>query len=399
MSRRVIVIGGGAAGLSAAIAAAEAGAAVTVLERLPRVGKKILLTGNGRCNLGHEPIDPAHYHGSYPHTAAIAAGFDTKAFFRRLGLYTRTDAEGRIYPMSGMAASVLDALRFYAARCGVQTRCEMQVTGLKREKHGWRVLCGARSFSADAVIAAAGGSAAPSCGTDGNLFAVLQAAGCEITDRKPALCPIPTDPALVKPLKGLRVRARASAVVNGEIRKSETGEVQFTEQALSGICIFNLSRIAAYHGKNTEISLDLLPDFPEQETMELLRGLLRQRGELPAAELLSGLLPKRIGETWVKAACGTANTAADELLCSTEQQKRLTALLHDRRFPVRGQAPFAQAQVTAGGVRNLTEQLAVIGQKGLYVCGEAVDADGDCGGYNLTWAWSSGVLAGHSAAI
>ncbi|MBQ8922842.1 MAG: aminoacetone oxidase family FAD-binding enzyme [Oscillospiraceae bacterium] len=398
MSRRVLVIGGGASGLAAAIAAAEQGAAVTVLERLPRVGKKILLTGNGRCNLGHEELKPAHYHGRYPHFADILADFDTKAFFRRLGLYTRTDSEGRMYPMSGMAASVLDALRFYAEQCGVQMLCGMQVTALKREGRIWRVSCGERSFSADAVIAAAGGDAAPSCGTDGNLFAVLRAAGCRVTERKPALCPVPTDPALVKPLKGLRVRARASAVVGGKPVRSETGEVQFTEQALSGICMFNLSRIAAFNGKKAQISLNLLPEYTEQEAREILRGLCKQRGALPAAELLSGLLPKRIGETWVKAACGTANAPAGELLRDAAQQERLLALLLDRRFPVTGQASFAQAQVTAGGVQNLDPQLAVIGQRGLYVCGEAVDLDGDCGGYNLAWAWSSGARAGRAAA-
>ena len=398
--KTVIVIGGGAAGLTAAITAAANGAAVTLLERLPRVGKKILLTGNGRCNLGHDTIDAARVHGSFPAALQMMQQFDADAFFRRFGLFVRTDAEGRMYPASGMAASVLDALRFAAEQQGVQTVCEKQVTGLRQTGTRWQVQCGETRFSADAVIAAAGGSAAPSCGTDGNLLPVLQALGLKVIPPKPALCPIPTDTAMVKPLKGLRVRAEASAVVDGNCLKTERGEVQFTDNALSGICIFNLSRLAAQYGKRMTVTLNLLPDHTEQEAAEILRTLIAQRGSLPASELLSGLLPKRIGEVWVKAACGTAATPAAALLQNDRVQRQLLTLLRGRAFPVTGQAAFAQAQVTAGGIAGscLTETLEARSLHGLYLCGELVDTDCDCGGYNLTWAWSSGLLAGMHAA-
>ena len=249
MSRAVIVVGGGASGLAAAIYAAEQGASVTLLERLPRVGKKILLTGNGRCNLGHEGFDPARYHGSLPQANAIMEQFDTKAFFRRFGLYTRTDTEGRIYPMSGTAASVLDALRFAAEQRGVRILCEMQVTALRQNGKRWTVTCGEKQFSADAVILAAGGAAAPSCGTDGSFYPILRKMGLRVAEPKPALCPVPTEPARVKALKGLRVRAAVSAMLGDKTLQTETGEVQFAEGALSGICVFNLSRFAAEYGK------------------------------------------------------------------------------------------------------------------------------------------------------
>ncbi len=400
MSRRIIVIGGGAAGLSAAASAAESGASVTVLERLPRVGKKILLTGNGRCNLGNTHLNAENYHGTFPHGMQIIQQFDSGRFFRGMGLYTRTDPEGRMYPASGTAASVLDALRFRAEQLGVQTLCGKQVTGLKHTGAKWQVFCGETAFSADAVIAAAGGNAAPNCGTDGNLLPVFKRLGLTVIPPKPALCPIPTDPAAVRPLKGLRVRAEASASVGGKRLRTERGEVQFTDTALSGICIFNLSRIAAMHGERTEIVLNLLPDYSEGECAEILRELLAQRGDLPAGDLLSGLLPKRIGEVWIKAALGTANAAAGELLHAEAAQQRLLSLLRGRRFPVTGLASFAQAQVTAGGIAGqcLTKTLEAKGLPGLYFCGELVDFDGDCGGYNLTWCWASGKLSGRNAA-
>ena len=399
--QRIIVIGGGASGLAAAIAAAGDGASVTILERLPRVGKKILLTGNGRCNLGNETIRPERVHGSCSFAAEMMQKFDTVQFFRMLGLYTRTDAEGRMYPMSGMAASVLDALRFCAEQRGVQMLCEMQVTGFSFRNGAWQVNCGTQCFSADAVIVAAGGCASPACGTDGSLFPVIKSLGIPVNTPKPALCAIPTDEKLVRPLKGLRVRAEAAAIVNGKCMKRETGEVQFTGHALSGICIFNLSRIAAVHGKKAEISLNLLPGYSPEQVNEMLRMLVMQRGALPASELLSGLLPKRIGEVWLRQIFGTLNAPAGELLHSDDARQRLTALLLDRRFPVTGTAPFAQAQVTAGGVSGeaLSDSLEVKGMHGLYVCGEAADTGCDCGGYNLTWCWSSGTCAGHAAAI
>lgn len=398
MSRSVAVIGGGASGLAAAIAAAAHGARVTVLERLPRVGKKLLLTGNGRCNLGHAGFDFSHYHGTLPQAEQILAPFDAQAYFRRLGLYTRTDAEGRIYPMSNTAASVLDALRFAAAQCGVQTLCGQQVTGLSPRGGRWQIVCGDARFSADAVILAAGGSAAPNCGTDGNLLPMLQKMGYLITAPRPALCPVPTDAARVKALKGMRVRAAASAIAAGRVLRTESGEVQFTEQALSGICIFNLSRLAAEYGARMEISLDLLPDFAPDAAENLLHELMKQRGALSAGDLLTGLLPKRVAETLIRQSGGAGHLPAQAL--SAETVQTLCALLRDWRFPVKGTAAFAQAQVTAGGIAGdcVTAQLESRLHRGLFFCGELLDLDGDCGGYNLTWCWASGETAGRAAA-
>lgn len=398
MSRSVIVVGGGASGLAAAVTAAENGAYVTLLERLPRVGKKILLTGNGRCNLGNRDSDFSHFHGTLPQAKQILSGFDPVRWFRQFGLLTRTDAEGRIYPMSGTAASVLDALRFAAAQRGVRMLCEKLVTGIRPKGNRWQVIAGNEKFTADAVILCAGGSAAPNCGTDGNLLPMLRQMGYTVTEPRPALCPVLTDPATVRALKGLRVKAKATALRGDQILKSESGEVQFTDQALSGICVFNLSRLAAMHGSSLTLSLDLLPDLAPDETAALLDELLHLRGDLPGGELLTGLFPKRIGEMLLRKSGGNCNAAASEITADT--LKMLRVLIHDLRFPVKGTASFSQAQVTAGGIAGqcVTKTLESKLHPGIWFCGELLDLDGDCGGFNLTWSWASGVCAGRSAA-
>lgn len=399
MKHSIIVVGGGASGLAAAITAAEQGAYVTVLERLPRVGKKILLTGNGKCNLGNQHSDDfSHYHGTLPQARQILSGFHTENWFRRFGLLTRTDSEGRIYPMSGTAASVLDALRFAAEQKGVRMLCDRQITAVTQKNHKWQVTAGDSVFSADALIFAAGGSAAPNCGTDGNLLPILRKMGYTVTEPRPALCPVLTEPAMVRALKGLRVRAEVSAVCGERILKTESGEVQFTDQALSGICVFNLSRLAAIHGKEMLLSLNLLPQFSDTDTATLLTELISQRNTLSAGDLLTGLFPKRIGEMLLRQAGGNCNASASEI--SADTQKKLLILLHDLRFPVKGTASFSQAQVTAGGIAGqcVTKSLESKLHRGIWFCGELLDLDGDCGGYNLTWCWASGVTAGKSAA-
>lgn len=395
MKESVIVIGGGASGLTAAYTAASQGASVMLLERLPRVGKKILLTGNGRCNLGNADIDFSHYHGSVPQAEPILRNFNTAAFFRGMGVLTRQDAEGRLYPASSMAASVLDALRFAAAASGVQTHCEVQVTRLARHRGGWQVTCGTQHISADRVILAAGGSAAPNCGTDGNLFPVLRQMGYTVIKPQPALCPVPTDAGRVRALKGMRVKASASLLSGKRVIRQTRGEVQFTEHALSGICIFDLARDAARCGTRAEISLNLLPEYSEEEAAALLAELLQIRGGLPSGDLLTGILPKRIAETVIKSAGGAVNAPAETAFASETARQRLVRTLQDWRFPVTGTAPFSGAQVTAGGVSGecVHENLESRLHKGLYFCGEILDIDADCGGYNLMWAWSSGAAA------
>lgn len=399
MMKHILVVGGGAAGLVAAITAAQQGASVTLLERLPRVGKKILATGNGRCNLGHTGCDISKYHGTVPQAKGILQQFDTQAFFASLGILIRVDAEGRMYPAANAAASVLDALRLACARYHVEEICDTKLTALKQKGEQWIAVCGDKSYTADAVILATGGSAAPNCGTDGNLLPVLQAIGHTVIRPLPALCPIPTDPTLVRSLKGMRVQASASLLLQNKVAKREIGEVQFTENALSGICIFNLSRLAATHGKRAHIALDLLPHHSMEETDALLQQWITLHAEDDAESLLIGLLPKRVSAVCIKQAMGKSQGTVKSIFPNAAARKTLVQLLKRWIFPVTGTASFTQAQVTAGGIsgQSVTASLESRVAKKLYLCGELLDIDGDCGGYNLDWAWASGYCAGMTA--
>lgn len=396
---QIAVIGAGASGMTAAYAAAHAGAQVTLLERLPRVGKKLLLTGNGRCNLGNTHREMTHYHGSLPQAERILSGTDPEAWFRSLGLYCRKDPEGRMYPMSNTAASVLDALRFACQSQGVESLCDARVTGIRRDKGGFLLTVPQGAIRADRVIFSAGGYAAPNCGTDGTAMAMLRELGHPVSTPQPALCPIRTDPAGVKALKGIRVHAAVSALLGGTCLGRETGELQFTDGALSGICIFQLSGYAARYGSRLIISVDLLPEWTQEEAYGFLTQLHSRRRQLPLEELLTGMLPKRLGQVLLRRITDAPLTEPAACLTSP-QLHRIAQVLKGLSFPVTGTAPWQAAQVTIGGIpgRVLTDTLESRLCPGLYVTGEAADLWGDCGGYNLMWAWASGICAGEAAA-
>ena len=396
---QIAVIGGGASGLAAAYTAARTGAQVTVLERLPRVGKKLLLTGNGRCNLGNTHQEMTHYQGSLPQAEQILAGTDPEAFFLQLGVSCRKDPEGRIYPMSNTAASVLDGLRFACQSQGVQLSCDARVTGLRRNKGDFLLAIPQGMLSAERVIFAAGGYAAPNCGTDGTAMALLRGLGHPVNTPKPALCPIRTDPAAVKALKGIRVHGAVSALLGDKCLRRETGELQFSDGALSGICIFQLSGLAAEHGSRLTISADLLPEWSREEAYSQLLQVHARRSMLPLEDLLTGMLPKRLGQVLLRRITDKALTEPAACLTHTQLQ-HTAALLKGLTFPVTGTASWQTAQVTMGGIPGnvLTDTLESRRCPGLYVTGEAADLHGDCGGYNLMWAWASGCCAGKAAA-
>lgn len=396
---QIAVIGGGASGMTAAYTAARAGAQVTLLERLPRVGKKLLLTGNGRCNLGNIHRELNHYHGSLPQAAQILAQTDPEAFFRRLGVCCRTDPEGRIYPMSNTAASVLDGLRFACDDQGVQTCCDAQVTGMRQDKGGFLLTTPQGVLHAERVIFSAGGYAAPNCGTDGTAMALLRRLGHPVHTPQPALCPIQTDPAAVKALKGIRVHAAVSAILGSKCLRQETGELQFADGTLSGICVFQLSGLAAQYGCKLTVSVDLLPEWSREEAYSTLSELHTKRRKLSLEELLTGMLPKRLGQVLLRRITDAPLTEPASCL-SPGQLQQTAQLLKALPFPVTGTAPWQAAQVTMGGIPGsaLTDTLESRICPGLYITGEATDLYGDCGGYNLMWALASGICAGKAAA-
>ena len=393
-----IIIGGGAAGMAAAIAAAEAGGRVTLIERQSRVGRKLLATGNGRCNLSNRAAgDGTHYHGEQPgFSRAALARYgveDTLAWFRALGLITEEEPDGKLYPYSNMAGSVLDVLRFALERPGITIRCGERVTALRRERGGFAVETETDRLRAGRVILAAGGCAGAKLGgvTDG--YQLAAALGHSRTALHPALVQIKTDPTYPRALKGVKADAAVHLLRGRECLAETRGEILFTEYGVSGPAIFELSRAAATGGEGLRLSLDLLSGWTEAETAAWLRAR-RRAGLSETAQLLTGTLHTRLGQTVCRAA-GFTNQPPETL--TDGDLDRIARSLRGFSLPVTGVCGFDQAQVTAGGLRTSEFDPETLESRlvpGLYAVGEVLDVDGDCGGFNLQWAWSSGRAAG-----
>ncbi len=398
---RLIIIGGGASGLAAAVTAASLGVeGITILEGLPRTGKKILATGNGRCNLSHTPVSPADYRGSVRVEKILEEFGDAASFFETIGIHCRADDQGRVYPYSNTATVVLDALRSACQQSGVQECCGEAVTALTPCRGGWMVRTETQTLRAENVIFAAGGHAAPKLGTDGNAWRLLEALGIPVISPRPVLCPVRSDANALRPLKGLRARAEVSLLDRGRLLRQERGEVQFTQDALSGICLFNLSTLVepARCG-DFSIVLNLCPEQTQNETAAMLYGFQAVRWEADCELLLSGLVQKPLARLVLRR-CGIAAAMPASQL-DGRQIAEIARTLHGLAFPVMGLSDWSQAQATAGGVHAdaLDAHLQVKAHPGLYIVGEAVDVHSFCGGYHLHWAWASGARAARHIAL
>ena len=402
----ILILGGGAAGLTAALAAAEAApsAQVTVLERSPKPGKKLLATGNGRCNLDNTGIAPERYFTADPAALrpllqAVNAA-DPLGWLAAHGLYTRTDEAGRVYPYSNQAADVLALLEHHLARRRVQLRTGCTVSALAQSRGGYAVQFQnaegiAETLRADAVICAMGGAAGPQFGTDG--FGPRFAGQCG--GRVEPLYPCLTALQCAKPdkaLAGIRAKAAASLLDGTHVLAVETGEVQFTDYGLSGICIMQLSGLLApgRGPKQPVIALDLFPALSEAE----LSALFARRAGLlgGAAEFWLGLLPAKLGRAlWADAGLPEGARALP-----ASAWPKLAAAAKCWRFEGLTPCGWKQAQTTGGGLLldEVEDDFQFKGCPGLYFVGETLDCAGSCGGYNLHWAFGSGILAGRSAA-
>ena len=396
---RVLVIGGGAAGMMAALTAAENGHAVTLLERQGRVGRKLMATGNGRCNLTNHHVSPAHYHGETPDFCRHAlAAFDvgsTLLYFAGLGLLTTAEDSGRVYPFSNMAGSVLDVLRFALENSGIDLRTGCVVTGIKKKGNTFLVRTeSGEEFTADRVILAAGGAAGGKVGGVMDGYQLAKGLGHHRTALYPSLVQIRTDPTYPRALKGVKAEAAVTIRRGGEVLAQNRGEVLFTEYGVSGPVIFDISRTAATGGDGLTVTLDLFPDWEQREALDWLRQRRDSAGDREAGTLLTGALHSRLGQMVCKAAGFTNQRAAG---LSDGDLRRIAAQVKGFTLPITGVCGFDQAQVTAGGLRcgefdPRTMESRLV--PGFYACGEVLDIDGDCGGYNLQWAWSSGHAAG-----
>ena len=402
--KRLLIIGGGAAGMAAAISAAKADCRlqITILERMPRVGKKILATGNGRCNLGNKEIAPAHYHSdSNAQMALMIAQMPAKRtteFFSQLGLICDTEDMGRIYPRCRQASMVVDVLLLALKRLHIQTECDTEVIALKKTNNGYTVNTATeKKFHADAVILCTGGKAAPKQGSNGSGYILAGSLGHKHTALRPCLVALKSSHPALKGLKGIRAHCTSTLWCDGKPVHSEYGELQFTDYGLSGIPA--LQHSCRLQGKKQEISIDFFPDLQPAE----LTAMITQRAQLYPGETLEnallGLINKKLLSALLKSAEITPTSRTISSLCKQEIRK-LAETLKNWRFPITGTLDWEQAQVTRGGIplSDVDAQFASVKEKGLYFAGEILDVQGDCGGYNLHWAWCSGMTAGNAAA-
>lgn len=395
----VIVVGAGAAGL---LAAARLGEGALLLDANPKPGKKLLATGNGRCNLTHDPIDPAHYHGDVSAAAPLLAAFSAtrvREEFRTLGLLTRPDSEGRCYPNSLQAASVLQALWAACEESGVATRWEARVTALTRGKAGFTcTLSTGETFTAPRVVLATGGKASPQHG-GGRGYDLARSLGHTVTPLTPSLTPLRTPDKLCRALKGQRCRAQVTLTHGGEALYTESGEVIFGDGQLSGICVFDLSARLREQGftpgaPGWAVTLDPLPDLSLPDLTAYLTDLACRRPSLPAGELFSGAMNLRLGSELVKRAGLPRELPASQL--SPAQLELAARTAKAVTLPITGPGDWDSAQVTAGGVPLAQVDPRTLESRkcpGLYLLGELLDLDGDCGGYNLHWAWATALAA------
>lgn len=396
----VIIIGAGASGMMAALTAAEnPDARVVLLERQQRVGRKLLATGNGRCNLTNTGAALSNYHGENPDFAAPAlAAFPPGAaldFFRSLGLVTAEEHGGRVYPLSNSANSVVDVLRFALEARGVELKTAEPVRELKRDRGGFAVVTDSESLHADKLIVACGGAAGAKLGGVSDGYELLNMLGHKRTALRPALVQLLTAPDYPRALKGVRADCALKLCAGENVLAESAGELQFTETGVSGPAAFDVSRAAATGGKGLTLAADFLRDYTAADVLHLLKQRRESLPTLPAADMLTGMLHNRLGRMLVKYAGLNANTPLKEL--GDAALRRLAEACKDFRLELRGTEGFDCAQVTAGGVKTSgfnPETLESWFVPGLFACGEVLDIDGDCGGYNLQWAWASGRLAG-----
>ncbi len=397
----IAVIGGGAAGMMAALEAASRGAAVTVFERQNRVGRKLSVTGNGRCNLTNMNAGAASYHGEAGGFAAPAlkafGPADTRAFFRNLGLLTVEERNGRVYPLSDTAGSVVDVLRYALEAAGVKLLTGYEVSGIRKQGGGFRILEKEGGMYAERVIVACGGMAGERFGGTVLGYRLLEGLGHTCTPLGCSLVQLRSDNPGCRSLKGIRADAAVTVSCCGELLASSAGEVQFTDYGLSGPAVFEISR-AALSRPGTVVSLDLVRSVGEEELTEMMLQRSENTPQLTLGDVFLGTVQNRIGRVLVSAAGLKTSESLGGL--SERTARRLAKLAKSFAFPITGDMGPANAQVTVGGIRTsefFPDTMESRLCPGLYACGEVLDVDGDCGGYNLQWAWSSGFLAGKSA--
>ena len=384
--------------IAALTAAEDKNNNVILIERQQRVGRKLLATGNGRCNLTNVGATIENYHGENPEFAEAALSKftpeDTLKFFEGLGLVTVTEYGGRVYPLSNSANSVVDVLRFALEQRRVAVKTSCPAREIRKNGEGFTVVTDEESIYADALIMACGGAAGAKLGGVMDGYELLKPLGHKRTNLRPSLVQLICDPAYPRALKGVRAEAALRLTSGKTELASSKGELQFIEAGLSGPAAFDISRAAAFCDPGAVVHIDFLDMLDTTVVVKILRHRVDSLPKLSTDELLTGVLHNRLGRMIVK----YAGLSGRELGTLTDSELRSVAdACKDFCIELRGVESFDCAQVTAGGIKTSginPETLESWFVPNLYICGELLDVDADCGGFNLQWAWASGHLAG-----
>ncbi len=400
----VAIIGAGPAGMTAAITASGNGKRVALIDRNPQLGRKLLATGNGRCNLTNQYVTLDRYHDANPEfIETVLTGFDQRAtleFFQDLGLVVKEESNGRIFPRTNQASSVVEVLRQRLARNNVDVLLDTQVVGIAKSSF-WNIsLNSERTIQSAKLIIAAGGRAAHHFGSTGDGLYWATKLGHSLTPIHAALVPIEIVEQWPKRVQGIKVEAGAWATSGGERICESAGDVLFTSYGVSGPAVMALARIIAPLLKTSrvQIHIDLFPDMTDEQLDQILLRIIASDDKKTLKAALVGLLPSGL----IPVIISLAGLAEADRVAAIPMSNRLDVVktLKDLTLTVSKLRPLKEAQVTAGGInsdevdpRSLQSKLV----KGLYFAGEVLDVDGDSGGFNLQWAWSSGYVAGLTA--
>lgn len=403
--RHVAVIGGGAAGMMAAITAAREGVKVTILEHKDRIGKKILSTGNGRCNFTNIFQTPACYRSDNRDFAwNIIQKFNvekTISFFKELGIYPK-DRNGYLYPYSDQAAAILEVLQIEIAKLDICVMTEINILDIQPVKRGIRVTTDKKTITVDSVILACGSKAAPVTGSDGSGYQLAKLLGHRIVPVLPALVQLRCAEKFYKSISGVRVQGTVEIYADDIFLASDTGEIQLTNYGISGIPVFQVSRYAAkaiYQKQSVTAVLNFMPDMNKDEFLSFLQERITLCPHKTLDEFFTGIFPKKLCELWIRLSRLPKEMRVSDL--SGEQLEKLVLLIQHLRTHITETNAFEQAQICCGGVDTTEinpDTLESNYVPGIYFAGELLDVDGICGGYNLQWAWSSGFVAGKEAA-
>ena len=398
---KVLIVGGGAAGMMAAISARNQGAEVVILERNNRVGKKILATGNGRCNYTNVNLSISNYHGNNPkfaYSCISKFGVDkTLDFFEQLGITPAVEDNGKVFPLSFQSSSVLDVLRFELEDLGIKVLTDGFVTNIKKEDKFQLTLMNGRKIYGDRVILATGGNAAPNTGSDGNGYTLAKNMGHSIVDVFPGLVQLKLEGNIFKQVDGVKFVGTAG-LYRKSIELKKIGRYIIYQLWYIRSPYTQLSRTALEYlnnGKDIELKVSIIDTKTEEELYDYLIYRFGFMAKKTIERGLIGLINKRLILPILKEIRIDKNKQIAHL--SNEEVRRLSGILTDWRFNISGSKSFKDAQITAGGIDTNEIDSSTMESKlveGLYFAGEIVDIDGDCGGFNLQWAWSSGYIAG-----